>query len=221
MADLMLQEKPSDNNFDAMIGGLSDPVFQTQRLFRSVMDAMARPGTIHSLKTDACPPLPMLPLTAALLATLADADTPLWLESRFIKQASMMGWLTFHIGAPFAVEPAEAAFAVLAGGKEMSSLDVFAKGLQDYPDRSATLVIQVEHLSNNSDWILSGPGIKEAQPFAVSDLSPLFVSQWQENHHLFPRGVDVIFVSPEAIACLPRTTTITLPDPNSSDLKER
>ena len=47
MAGMMSHSTAPDASLDAMIGGLGDPVFQTQRLFRSIMDAMARPGTIH------------------------------------------------------------------------------------------------------------------------------------------------------------------------------
>nr|WP_320142748.1 phosphonate C-P lyase system protein PhnH [uncultured Cohaesibacter sp.] len=209
-----------EEKLDAMIGGLGDPVFQTQRLFRSIMDAMARPGTIHALKTDAQPPASIYPLTAAVLATLADADTPIWLEGRLSGNLTLTSWLTFHIGAPFATEPDGASFAVLKGGKEMPALDVFAKGTQDYPDRSATLIIEVEALSDMPKWFLSGPGIKEQNGLMVSDLAPLFLSQWQDNQGIFPRGVDIIFVSREAIACLPRTTNISLAPPNASDKQE-
>ena len=220
MAGMMSHSTAPDASLDAMIGGLGDPVFQTQRLFRSIMDAMARPGTIHPLKTDAQPPASIYPLTVAVLATLADADTSLWLEAAFAGNSALVNWLTFHIGAPFAAEPSEASFAVLKGGKDMPALDGFAKGSQDYPDRSATLIIEVEALSDKPQWGLSGPGIKDQNSLTVSVLSSLFVSQWQDNHALFPRGVDIIFVSPDAIACLPRTTCIALANPNASDKQE-
>ena len=117
-----------EENLDAMIGGLGDPVFQTQRLFRSIMDAMARPGTIHAMKTDAQPPASIYPLTAAVLATLADADTPIWLEGRLSDNRTLTSWLTFHIGAPFAPEPDAASFAVLKGWQGDARFGRFCQG---------------------------------------------------------------------------------------------
>ncbi|WP_319495831.1 phosphonate C-P lyase system protein PhnH [uncultured Cohaesibacter sp.] len=209
-----------DASLEAMQGGLGEPIYQSQRIFRSLMDAMACPGTIKPVATDARPPFPMFPLTAAVLATMADADTPVWLDGTMKDNGALKDWLTFHVGAPLADEPDVATFAVLSGKRDMPPLESFAKGLQDYPDRSATLLIQVERLGNKPDWSLSGPGIKDTQLLTVSQLSPLFVAQWQENHKLFPRGVDVVFIAPDAIVCLPRTTAITLGHPASSDKQD-
>lgn len=192
----------------AMQGGLSEPTLQTQRIFRALMDAMARPGTIKSIKTDARPPAGLMPLAGAVLATLADADTPLWLDESLAAKPAVADWLTFHVGAPFAVEPAGATFAVLSDAQKIASLDIFAQGQQDYPDRSTTLIIMVEELSKAGDWSLSGPGIKTTASLGVTPKSPLFLDQWAANNGRFPRGVDVIFIAPDAIACLPRTTRI-------------
>ncbi len=220
MTRTSFSKTPPETSLEAMQGGLGEPVYQSQRIFRSLMDAMARPGTIKPVATDARPPFPMLPLTAAVLATMADADTPVWLDGAMKDIGALKDWLTFHVGAPLVDEPDVATFAVLTGKRDMPALESFAKGLQDYPDRSATLLIQVERLENKPDWRLSGPGIRDTQPLAVSPLSPLFVVQWQENHKLFPRGVDVVFIAPEAIACLPRTTAIALGQPASSDKQD-
>jgi alpha-D-ribose 1-methylphosphonate 5-triphosphate synthase subunit PhnH len=35
-----------------------------------------------------------------------------------------------------------------------------------------------------------------------------FIEQWKQNTKRFPRGVDIILVTAEGIACLPRTTRI-------------
>ncbi|WP_245417939.1 phosphonate C-P lyase system protein PhnH [Cohaesibacter celericrescens] len=203
----------SEPNFEAMQGGLGNPVMQSQAIFRAIMDAMARPGTIIPVQTDARPPASLIPLSGAIIATLADADTPLWLDRKLADDKTLIEWLTFHVGAPLAVEPSQATFSVFSSGADLLPLEVFAKGSQDYPDRSTTLIIQVEKLSNQRLWSLSGPGIKDSNDFAVEPISPLFASQWADNNDLYPRGVDVIVVAPDAIACLPRTTKITVLDP--------
>ena len=195
---------------EAMQGGMSDPVMQSQATFRAVMDAMAQPGAIIPLEACMAPPAPLCAGAAAIIATLADADTPLWLDRTLAAETRLLDWLTFQTGAPFAPESAEAAFAVFASGVALPSLEIFNPGLQDYPDRSTTLIIQVETLEEGDQWQLTGPGIKDSKGLSVGPVSPLFVSQWAANNGLFPRGIDVIFVSPAALACLPRTTRISV-----------
>lgn len=208
MSNAEINMQPHKEAVRAMQGGLSDPTLQTQRIFRAIMDAMARPGTIKPITTDAKPPSGLCPLTGAVLATLADADTPIWLDEGLKTTPAVTDWLTFHVGAPFAVEPARATFAVLSDAQKIAALDIFAQGQQDYPDRSTTLIIAVDDLSMDGDWTLSGPGIKTTTSLGVAPISPLFLDQWTANNNRFPRGVDVIFVAPDAIACLPRTTRI-------------
>ncbi len=46
------------NTQRAYAGGFSDPVFQSQAVFRALMDGMARPGRIQSLEAVVDPPAP-------------------------------------------------------------------------------------------------------------------------------------------------------------------
>ena len=60
--------------------GFADPVFDSQATFRAALDALARPGRVAALPPVLTPPAPLNPATAALCLTLADLDTPLWLD---------------------------------------------------------------------------------------------------------------------------------------------
>jgi alpha-D-ribose 1-methylphosphonate 5-triphosphate synthase subunit PhnH len=189
-------------------GGFADPVFNGQAVFRSVMDAMARPGSIQAVAALAQPPLPMSAAVAAVALTLCDQDTPIWLDTRLRESVTVASWLGFHTGAPLANTPADAHFALVCEPAGLIALENFAQGTQEYPDRSTTLIFQVTSLTAGEDLLLEGPGIERVSMLAPTPLPRHFVEQWKQNRARFPRGVDLILAAPDAIACLPRTTRI-------------
>jgi alpha-D-ribose 1-methylphosphonate 5-triphosphate synthase subunit PhnH len=189
-------------------GGFADPVFNAQTVFRAVMDAMARPGSVQPLPAFARPPAPLSATAGAIALSLCDHDTPLWLDPAFQASAAVKAWLGFHAGAPLANTPADAHFALIANPAEMAALDGFSQGTQDYPDRSTTLILQVSDLTSGSPLLLEGPGIETTAAIAPAQMPRHFVEQWKQNSQRFPRGVDIILAAPGGIACLPRTTRI-------------
>jgi len=199
---------PAQQIADQITGGFADPVFDAQATFRAVMDAMARPGTAQHAKAEAQPPQPLSPIAAAVALTLCDNDTPLWLDPVLKQAPSIASWLGFHTGAPLADTPADAHFALVADPASLIAFENFAQGTQEYPDRSTTLILQVTSLSSGEQLTLEGPGIDGPKTFAPTPLPRHFVEQWKQNRARFPRGVDLILVAPEGIACLPRTTRI-------------
>ncbi|ADZ68862.1 phosphonate C-P lyase system protein PhnH [Polymorphum gilvum] len=189
--------------------GFADPVHDAQRVFRTVMTALSRPGLIRSLDSAGLqPPAPLTPTAAALALTLLDYDTPLWLDGPLARSRDVCAWLKFHTGAPVVAQPLEAAFALVSDPEHMPGLGNFPAGTAEYPDRSATLILQVRQIADRPGVILSGPGIASEQPFSAAPLSPLFWDQARENRRLFPRGADILFAADGRIAGLPRSTTI-------------
>lgn len=189
-------------------GGFADPVFNAQTVFRAVMDAMARPGTVQPLPAFARPPAPLSATAGAIALALCDNDTPLWLDPALQAAAAVKSWLGFHSGAPVANTPADAHFALISAPAEMMSLDGFSQGSQDYPDRSTTLILQVSDLISGTSLLLAGPGIETTATIAPAQIPRHFVEQWKQNNQRFPRGVDLVLATPDGIACLPRTTRI-------------
>ncbi|MAZ19559.1 MAG: phosphonate C-P lyase system protein PhnH [Ahrensia sp.] len=189
-------------------GGFADPVFASQSVFRAVMDAMARPGPVQAIDTDLRPPAPLNIAAAAVVLTLADADTPVWLGQDLARDDAVKGWLAFQTGAPLAGLPSEATFAIAANAAALPSLSSFALGTQEYPDRSTTLILQVETLTEGEALTLRGPGIKGSETVAPRPMPGHFDMQWRENNALYPRGIDIILAAPDAVACLPRTVRI-------------
>ena len=123
-------------------GGFAKPSFDAAYAFRAILDAMARPGTIQTL-AGAAPPPPLSPAAGAVLLTLCDATTPLHLAGGH-DCAALRDWITFHCAAPL-VDAASASFA-LGTWKALHPLSRFAIGLPDYPDRAATLIVEMPQL---------------------------------------------------------------------------
>jgi alpha-D-ribose 1-methylphosphonate 5-triphosphate synthase subunit PhnH len=196
-------------------GGFGDPVFQSQAVFRAVMDAMARPGSVHAISSEGLlPPAPLSPGAAAVALTLCDHDTPIWLEPRLAAAEAVPAWLTFHTGAKVTSDPRAAAFALISDAAALPDFGCFALGTDEYPDRSTTLIVQVEELSGGEPMELHGPGIAGSRRFAPNRLPADIRTRWQGNRELFPRGVDLILCAPHQLAALPRSTRIQPKAPN-------
>ena len=58
----------------------------SQAVFRAVMQAFARPGEIRRIEGAAAPAL-LTPAAAAVIETLGDYETPVWLDSALGKCA--------------------------------------------------------------------------------------------------------------------------------------
>jgi len=139
---------------------------------------------------------------------LADHEAPLWLDPVLAAEPAVRRYLSFHTGARFAADPADAAFALVADARACPDFSVFAAGSDEYPDRSTTLVLAVDRLGEGSDLVFTGPGIKDRAGLAVAPLPDDFRSRLVANRAAFPRGVDIFFVSGGRIAALPRSSTL-------------
>jgi len=192
----------------ALAAGFADPVHASQNTFRAVMDALARPGTIASLSRIVTPPLPLSPAAAAVALTLLDYETPVWLDGALSVSPGVGEWFRFHTGAPVTLDPRAASFAFVSDAAQAPALDGFSLGTSEYPDRSTTLVLQVEQFGAGERFNLSGPGIAGTHAFSAAPLPKDFRAQLLANRDLFPRGVDVILVSDITIAALPRSVRI-------------
>jgi alpha-D-ribose 1-methylphosphonate 5-triphosphate synthase subunit PhnH len=188
----------------------ADPVDNAQSVFRAVMDAMARPGTAQTLAPALLPPPPMLRGTGAIALALLDYESPFWLDETLCAAPDVAQWLRFHTGAPIARDRKDAAFAFLADPACVPDFDSFALGTAEYPDRSTTLVLQVAHLSGPAVITLRGPGIAGERTFAPSPCPADLVARLQHNHAHFPRGLDLLFVTADVVAAIPRSTRVTV-----------
>ncbi|MFD1912454.1 phosphonate C-P lyase system protein PhnH [Halodurantibacterium flavum] len=182
----------------ALEGGFADLARQSAKGFRACLDAMARPGTIHAVG-GALPPAPMSVAAGVAVLVLADATTPLHLAGRH-DCGAVRDWITFHTGAPL-VRPGEAVFAL--GDWAALDLAAFALGTPEYPDRSATLIVEMPDLLDRGAR-LTGPGIRDTAALNLPE-----VAFFQRNAALFPLGLDFLFTCGDRLAALPRTTRVS------------
>jgi len=188
--------------------GFSDKVFSAQSTFRSVMDAMARPGSVQRITAAAGTPAAMMRGTAAIALTLFDHDTPIWLDPKMSETSDVAKWLKFHTSAPVVTDTSICNFALIGSAAELPNLKNFAFGSNEYPDRSTTLILQVESLSQGSAFQLRGPGIDGSIVLRATLQSSDLVEQLAINVTLFPCGIDVVMVHDDEIVAIPRTTRL-------------
>lgn len=188
--------------------GFPAPVDDAQRVFRAVMSALAEPGRIVPLAGLPTPPSPLSATAAAIALALADYETPIALAPALAGDAAA-AFLRFHTGAAVVADTGRAAF-VIADAAGFEGLEGLAVGTLDYPDRSATLILQVDALAADGPLTLAGPGVPGSRRLGIDPLPSTLVPALAANRALFPRGVDLLLAAPDAVAGLPRSTTVTL-----------
>jgi alpha-D-ribose 1-methylphosphonate 5-triphosphate synthase subunit PhnH len=169
---------------------------------------MARPGSVHRVAATSGAPGAMMRGTAAIALTLFDHDTPVWLDPLLSETADVTKWLKFHTGAPVTASSSICSFAMIGDPRALPTLDRFGFGSNEYPDRSTTLILQVESLTQGPPLELRGPGI-DGTAVLQAAIQPADLFQRLEiNRTLFPRGIDVVLVADDAIVAIPRTTRL-------------
>jgi alpha-D-ribose 1-methylphosphonate 5-triphosphate synthase subunit PhnH len=188
--------------------GFADKVLSAQSTFRSVMDAMARPGSVQRVTAAVGAPAGMMRGAAAIALTLFDHDTPIWLDAAMSATSDVAKWLKFHTSAPVVADSSIASFALVGDARNLPALDRFAFGSNEYPDQSTTLILQVESLTQGSTFEVKGPGI-DGTALLQAMLQPRDLFQRLTiNEGLFPRGLDVVLVHDDLIVAIPRTTRL-------------
>ncbi|MBT5434233.1 MAG: phosphonate C-P lyase system protein PhnH [Alphaproteobacteria bacterium] len=184
--------------------GFADLVFDAQHSFRAVLDALARPGTVHHAGQELTAPAPLSPSATALALTLFDHDTTVWLDPSARSDATA-AFLKFHCGCPLTDSIAEAGFGLIADPASMPPLASFAQGEDRYPDSSATLILELPSFESGEPVTLRGPGIETCSVITPQGLPDNFWIWMALNQAQFPLGVDIILTCGTAMIGLPRS----------------
>lgn len=179
-------------------GGFEAPAHQAASAFRQIMEAMARPGQIREIAGTA-PPAPLSVAAASVILTLCDTTTPVYLAGAH-DTAALRQWIAFHTGAPLS-GPGQCAFAI-GDWAALAPLPAYPVGTAEYPDRSATLIVEMPELTRTGAT-LNGPGIRDQITLSLPDRAA-----FQMNAAQFPLGLDFILTCGARLAALPRSTEV-------------
>jgi alpha-D-ribose 1-methylphosphonate 5-triphosphate synthase subunit PhnH len=187
---------------------LHEQVLSAQSAFGAIMHATARPGSLQPITAAPNAPAPLSGEVAAIVRTLFDQDTPVWVDEHLAAAPDVAEWVRFHTGAPIVRESELSAFALIGDPARLPAFEQFNQGTAEYPDRSTTLILQVASFEQGDTMVLTGPGIHGGQPLRAAPLPPDMSERIAVNRSLFPRGVDLLLAASKRIAALPRSVLL-------------
>lgn len=197
-----------------MAPGFADSTAQSQVVFRGALDAMARPGTpVRLPQTALVSPTPNTNAVAAsVLLALLDQDCTLWL-SPGLATGPAAAWLRFHTGCRLETDCSKADFVWAASIAELPPLRQLQQGSAEYPDQSATCVVDVAAwrtaaVSDAGAFTLRGPGVRDAITLAVDGMDAAFVQQHHAMCAHAPCGVDILCCADDALLGFPRSVRL-------------
>ncbi|MEV6056573.1 phosphonate C-P lyase system protein PhnH [Streptomyces sp. NPDC052107] len=179
---------------------------QAQGVFRAVLDALARPGTVTRFPADVPGVVP-----PALLPVLALAD--LGTGVCVLEEDASRRWsdvVSVATNAP-AVPLERARLATSVRPVAAEEILRPARGTAEAPEDGAVLCLPVTALEGGPRiWRLSGPGVPGERDVAPHGVPDGFVEARATAVGGFPAGVDLLLVSPDGrVMGLPRSTTVT------------
>ena len=187
--------------------GFTDPVFEAQAAFRAALDALATPGRgVQLAGPQARPPAVQGP-AAALCLALCDLDTPLWVGGD--GASDVAHYLTFHTGAGIVSDPADAVFALALDAAALPAIDRFRIGDADYPDQSATILIQVPDLWRGPIGRSRRARCGDSRDHCPRGTADSVLGTVAAESRCYPLGVDAFLVGPTQIVGLPRSVSAT------------
>ena len=194
--------------------GFADYAQTSQKVYRAALQALSYPGRLIDLDHDASTPKDTNRVVAGLLSALLDSETSLWCSSKD-QLIQACEWLQFHTDCAVLESSEQADFLWIKNIEEFPEIERIKTGTDQYPDRSATCIIEVPSLSQKSIdfFTLKGPGIQFTSELHVKgwskEIYKKLLSIWTQNHQLFPCGIDLYLSDGQHLIGLPRSTQLS------------
>lgn len=177
------------------VSAIWKPSIQQQN-YRSVLEAMSRPGSLQSIITDG-----HNENFTAVLATLMDASVTLADPHELLSDSS---WPLLQAKQC----NADAADFILVNGSCTPNFEP-KLGTLESPESSATILVQSAlDESNIIPLKLSGPGINGVKLLNLSGIHEDWLTRRQEWVCEFPLGVDLLILNETGILGIPRTSKV-------------
>ena len=186
--------------------GFSDPVHESQAVFRCLLAAMSSPAEIVELPSQPDCGAPLSAAATAILLTLTDLDTTVWLDKDVSTAAS---YFAFHCGCRLASAPEIADFAVYNQALALDGLERLTPGTDERPDSACSLIVDVPSLSNDAGFTCTGPGIDAPRQLALGDIGAALAECILHNHDRYPQGIDMYFTCGSRLVAVPRSTRVS------------
>lgn len=187
-------------------------IFDAQEHFRVIMNATARPGSIHSLKEiEIYPPAPLNKAAAYVALALMNKDVAC--NVQLTNTQEIETYLLLNTGVNFS-EVEKANFIICNQNVSVEVIENANEGDPIYPEQSAFIVLQVEEISNaklnNSiELVLEGPGIEKTQNLYITGAKKQVLDTIWEKNSEYPLGVELILCAANGqIASIPRSSKI-------------
>lgn len=193
------------SNATELLPGFDEPVLQSQMAFKSLLEALARPGRLFTLPAPESAVPGLSAGSAAIALTLVDYETPVWLDGPCQLAAE---YLQFHCGCRIVSDPMQASFAFATDFSSLPPLEHFKLGTDEEPEDSTTLIVGVSELTVGKNLVLTGPGIETEHHLIATGFNDSRVSQRTAIAALFPRGLDLFLTCEQQVAGIARTTQI-------------
>lgn len=187
-------------------------VHDVQKSYRKLLTCMSRPGSIESLRDESNKShidIKIYDSTLVLMFILLDSEVSFKIVSQYEGEISkVVQQLTYSKSKN--VEEADFVFILEDADKDMLGEGItYAKaGNLINPHESATVIIETNKISNERNFILKGPGIKD-ENYIDLQLNETWLEKLHKKNIEFPMGIDMIFTDKNSnITCLPRTTKV-------------
>lgn len=210
----------------SLLPAFADETTDSQVTFRNILKAMSEPGIIldidsssalHDSRYSKNIDQNKLSCLWSIAQTLLDSDCSVFVYPS-ISEKSFLQSLIFYTGVCISRDVKEADF-IFMSMDEFKDLNEFNIGGIEKPHLSTTALVYVETITDEAQIILSGPGIKQSRSLALAGLDEEKASLLQNNHKLYPCGIDFIFCSDTKMTAIPRSTKIRIDNINTDTKK--
>lgn len=189
-----------------------DIVHDIQTVYRKLVTATSRPGTLVVLDREARTldvQMECLSSTILLARTVLDPEVSFKVISKAEEAVSkMINQLTYS--KPVDLPEADFIFILHDASEEQikEALNKAKVGNLLNPHESAMIILEVPDVTKGNSMILSGPGIQDESFLSLPNVSAWLAARNEKNME-FPLGIDMYFVDQhDRLIALPRTTQI-------------